>query len=99
VLLVLDLALRRETRTQQRCAHDVAETRFGEKQEVVGTAPPHDQRSDHPTFRREQQRFANVAGNVVRDHALEEILGLRACDAHVVACAPGRTLRDNCHRN
>jgi hypothetical protein len=94
VLLELDLALRGKSRPQERAAHGLAQTGLGEKQEVVVAAPDDPKRRDDPPFRRQKQRVAGRLRDVVREHALEEVLGIRAADANVLALPLG-----NCHRN
>ena len=82
--LGLDLALGREPGAQQRRPHGLAEPTLGEKQEVVVRPAHHAHRRDDPPLRRQQQRVARRLRDVVREHPLEEILGIRPAHADEV---------------
>ena len=96
MIFLLDLDLRREPGTRQGRSHGLAEAGLGQEQEILGPAADDDERCDDTRFRGEEERLAGGRGDVVRDHPLQEVLGVRARNAHVV---PGS---DRCllfHRN
>ena len=104
MLLRLDLRLRREAHAYELALDRVAELRFRREQEVVFRATEHAQRRDHPRLRREQQRVARTAGlerlDVVRDHALQVVGGVRSRDAEERPRASGNgRRRDALHAN
>jgi hypothetical protein len=96
VLLRLDLRPRREAHAEQLGAHALAELGLGEQQEVVVGASQDAKRGDHARLRRQQQRLAaRPCGerlDVVREHPLEVVRRVRACDADERS-GPGRMER------
>ena len=92
MLLRLDLALGAQAHPRELRAHDVAESRLGQEQEVVLCAAQHDERRDHARLGGEQQRRARVAGrerlDVVRDHALQVVGRVRPGDANELPLSP-----------
>jgi hypothetical protein len=99
VALGLDLALGGETGSDQGGANRFPQSRLGQEQEVVLSSPHHDERSDHPTLRREQERLARRACDLVRQHALEEIARVRPTHGDVVAWPERSGGREGLHRN
>jgi len=91
VCLGLDLTLQREAGAGQRRPDGRAEARLREHEEVVHPTPEHDERCDHPCFRREQKRLARVAEaerlDVVRDHRLQVSFCVRPSDSHEISRA------------
>jgi len=61
VLLGLDLAFRAQTHPHEQRAHRLAELRLRQQQEILFAAAPHDERSDDPRLRRQQQGGTCVA--------------------------------------
>ena len=61
VLLGLDLALRAQPHAHEQRANLLAELRLGEKQEVLVTTAPHDDRCDQARLRGQQQCRARLA--------------------------------------
>ena len=58
--------------------HGLAQLGLGQQQEVLRPAPPDAHGRDQPALRREQQRRHQLArGDVVGDHPLEVVLGVR----------------------
>ncbi len=86
VLLELDLGPGREPGAQELRPYHLPERRLRQEQEVVLRAAHDPQRGDYASLRRQQQRIAHVAKcqrlDVVRDHPLEELPGLRSRNAH-----------------
>ena len=66
-----------------------AELGLGEQEEVVLAAAPDDERRDQPCLRRQEERLARCFLDVVRDHPLEEVLGVRSLDRDVRPWAEG----------
>jgi hypothetical protein len=100
VLLRLDLAARREPHPHELGAQRLTELRLREKQHVVRPAPPHEHRRDHARLRRQEQRVDGaVVGNVVREHPVQEVDGVRALHAHVRARPSRSGRRNGCHRS
>jgi hypothetical protein len=97
VLLRLDLDLGREPRAKERRCDVLAEPRLGQEQEVVIGAAHDDDRRDQPRLGREQHGAAGRLGDVVREHALEEVLRIGARDPDVVTRAARNSARHRCH--
>ncbi len=87
VLLELDLALRTQAHPHEQRAHRLAELRLREQQEVLLAAAPHDERSDDPRLRGQQQRGACLADlqglDVIRDHPLQVVARVRSRNAEI----------------
>ena len=101
MLLERDLGLGRKAHPQQLVAQRLAELRLGEEQEVLGPAAQDAHRRDHACLRRQEQGLARVAGgerlDVVREHALEIVLGVRPDHADKGARATSRDgVRESC---
>jgi hypothetical protein len=83
-----DLALRPQTHPRQVRAHDLAQSRLGQDEELVVVATQNDEGRDQPRLRREQQRRARLTArertDVVRDHPLQIVRGVRPGDANEV---------------
>ena len=89
VLLELDLAARAEAHPQQLLAHRLAQLGLRQEEEVLRAAAPDGERRDHPGLRREEQGLARVARDVVREHPLEEVLGVGSVHGDVRTGAAG----------
>ena len=92
MLLRLDLHLRAQPHAREVPEHDLAELRLGEQEEVVLATAPDGERRDHAGLRRQQQGLARLLGDVVGDHALEEVLRVRAAHTDVRARPKGDTV-------
>jgi hypothetical protein len=100
VLLGLDLAFRGEARTQERGAYHISQLGLRQQHEIVVAAPPDAKRRDEPGLRRQQQGIEHARlRDVVREHALKELLGAGTLDADERARPPGGFVRNSCHRN
>ena len=91
VLLELDLAARAEPHPQQLLAHPLAELGLRQEQEILRSASPDRERRDHASLRREEQGLAPVTRDVVREHPLEQILGVGAADGDIRTRAAGES--------
>src|SRR5919108_805079 len=84
MLLELDLRLRREAALHERCSHRLTELGLSEKKVVLTCAPHYPDRREHTALRRQEERVAGVTGretgDVVRQHGLEVVRGLRTGD-------------------
>ena len=85
MVLEVYLDLRREARAKQLIAHRRSQLGLGQEEEVLLSAPQDAQRSNYTRLRREQERVARAARlerlDVVRDQALEVVLGIGTRDA------------------
>jgi hypothetical protein len=97
VLLGLDFHLRGKPGAQQCRLHRLPESGLGEKQEVVLAAADHDDRSDHARLRGQEQRLAGRGGDVVRHHALQEVLRVRPGDPDKHTRPEGNSARNGSH--
>ena len=92
VRLGLDLHLGREANAAQLAGEPLPQPGLGREQVVVDLPAQHDHRCDHAGLRCEQERLTGLAEidrHVLREHALQKLLGVRAGDTHEVAAAPG----------
>src|SRR5437660_7646940 len=84
MLLRFDLDLRREAGAQKLRTNLVTELGLGGDQKVVGGAAEHTQGRNHARLRREKEGLAGGTVverlDVVRDHALQVVLGVPTGD-------------------
>src|SRR2546421_789042 len=104
VVLGLDLDLGREAGAEELRADPFAELGLRREQKVVGAAAKDAQRRDHARLRGEQKRLARRAVverlDVVRDHALQVVLGVWSGDPDERArTARNRRRRHTLHHN
>jgi hypothetical protein len=97
VLLGFDLDLRREPGAKQCRPHRLAQAGLGEQEEVIGRTAHDDDWRDHAGLRRQEQRLAGSECDVVREHALQEVLCVGACNANELARPSGHPLRNGFH--
>ncbi len=101
MLLGLDLGARAQAHPGQMRSDDFAELGLGQQEEVVGCASQDDERGDHARLRSQQKRWTCVPHvercDVVRDHPLEVVLGVRAGDPDICSSASGDLLGNAFH--
>jgi hypothetical protein len=75
----------------------LAEAWLGQEQKIVRLSAHDHDRSDHARLRRQEQRLAGSGRDIVREHPLEEVLGVRPGDAHKLPQAGGDSARNGSH--
>ena len=83
VLLRLDLHVRAQPHAHEVSEHELSELGLRQQEEVVGAAAQDGEWRDHAGLGGQEQRLARLLRDVVGDHALKEVLCVRATHADV----------------